>query len=434
LEDSNLQKTFIATLLCTVSLCAGQYDFDSLLAKTLQNSYKLKNQKLSVQIFKEELNTVQASGFGEVSLKEDFHRSNHAGMVFGDKLASRETTNSDFLIPGLNAPSARNNFDTAVEYSVPIFTGFKLSSLKNAVKNKIFAEESLLKLDEKSVILETLKAYNNAVSANAYVEAARKAKESVISIHKNTTLAYGQKVAAAIELKEAEYHLAKSEGAFIDAQKNAKIALAYLAYLSGANDIDTVGELKNIELKNEISKERDDIKASEFYAKSSADALAVEKSAFLPQVFAFAKYGFNDNTLSLSTNKDYYVAGFGLSWKLFDMGATNGKVEGARVFKQKSELALQNSKEYVKFEVTKESLNLESKKKELEQKVKAAELAEDIRQKYALMRKNGLTALSELLKKEAESFMANAELINAKTELINAKAQLKMALGQNIFE
>jgi outer membrane protein len=439
-------------MLCAISLSAGQYDFDSLLAKTLQNSYKLKNQKLSVEISKAELDSIVASEFGEVSFKEDFHRSNQAGMVFGDKLSSREASFRDFgfadflrasaagqdplpLTPNeLNSPKSRNNFDTAIEYQAQIFTGFKLSNLKNAVKNKISAEELLLKLDEKSVTLETLKAYNAAVSANAYVEAAKKANESVMSIYKNTTLAYKQKVVAAIELKEAEYHLIKSEGVLVEAQKNAKIALAYLTYLTGAADIDAVGDLKNIELGSETAQEREDIKASEFYIKSSINALAAQKSAYLPQVVGFAKYGFNDNILSLSSGKDYYVVGAGLSWKLFDMGATSSKVESARVLKQKNELALQNGKEYVRFEVTRESLNLESKKKELEQKAKASELAEEIRQKYALMRKNGLTALSELLKKEAESFMANAELINAKTELINAKAQLKMALGQNIFE
>jgi outer membrane protein len=447
-----LRKTFIATLLCVISLSAGEYDFDALLAKTLQNSHKLKTQKLSVQISKEELNSMTASEFGEVTFKEDFHRSNHAGMVFGDKLSSREASFRDFgfsdflrassagldplpLTPQeLNNPKPRNNFDTAVEYQALIFAGFKLDNLKNAAKNKISAEELLLRSDEKSVTLEMLKAYNAAVSANAYIEATKKAKESAVLIYKNTTLAYKQKVVATIELKEAEYHLVKSEGALIEAQKNAKIALAYLAYLSGATDVDFVGELKNIELKSEIVQEREDIKAGEFYVKSATDTLAAQKAAYLPQVVGFAKYGFNDNILSLSPGKDYYVVGAGLSWKLFDMGSTSAKVESARMLKQKSELMLQNGKEYAKFEIARDSLSLESKKKDLEQKAKAAELAEEIRQKYALLRKNGMTQLSELLKKEAESFMANAELINAKTELINAKAQLKIALGQNIFE
>ena len=43
-----------------------------------------------------------------------------------------------------------------------------------------------------------------------------------------------------------------------------------------------------------------------------------EKSAKYPMVGAHLEYGWNDNTLTLSSDKDYYLVAAGMNWNIFD--------------------------------------------------------------------------------------------------------------------
>ena len=64
----------------------------------------------------------------------------------------------------------------------------------------------------------------------------------------------------------------------------------------------------------------------------------------------------------------------------------------------------------------------------------AKALASNIFENYKIKYKNGLTSVSDLVKKEAEDSLSQAALIGATAAYLNAKAEYKYALGQGVKE
>ncbi|MEO1942584.1 MAG: TolC family protein, partial [Campylobacterales bacterium] len=140
------------------------------------------------------------------------------------------------------------------------------------------------------------------------------------------------------------------------------------------------------------------------------------------------EYGWNDNKLTLSKNRDYYLVAVGLKWNLVDL-ARSGKVEQAKV------KALQTAQYYT---AMRKGILVDVEKKYLDYKTKSAvintkevnrELAHKILEKYTYMYKQGMVSFPILLLKEAEARKADAELIKAEYDKAIAAAELKRAIG-----
>lgn len=122
-----------------------------------------------------------------------------------NKLSSREATFADFgfgdfcrrkppvkihsllLQMSSTIQKPRDNYESFVEYKFPIFAGFALSNQEAAAKKIEEAAKLFVAKDEKALAVETLRAYNNAVAAQKYLEAMRVSKKSVEMIVSNTS-------------------------------------------------------------------------------------------------------------------------------------------------------------------------------------------------------------------------------------------------------
>ena len=135
-------KIFFTLWAIQIFLYSYTIDFDKSLDKTLENNKGLKAKKLETE--KAQLSVEEASGYnyGNLVFNENISRTNHAGYVFGMKLASREAnfgafgfdqfiSQMDTITPtsptydggkkilatepnGLNYPGYRTNYETKV--------------------------------------------------------------------------------------------------------------------------------------------------------------------------------------------------------------------------------------------------------------------------------------------------------------------------------
>ena len=446
-----MHKIYLSLLLVSFAY-AQSVSFDKILETTIKNSKDLQKQKLNIESSKLDIENIDAVSYGKFSLSEEISRTNHAGYVFNYKLSSREASFKDFGFSqqseglnvqpkDLNYPEARNNFNTKLTYDIPLFTGFKLSNQKDILKLQKQANTIKYNLDVKELEFEVLKAYNSAVIAKDFVKALEKAKEA-ITFMKNGAIAFHKEgLVTKIDVNEAKVYESNINSQLLESKNNFQLALAYLSFLSSDESISDVEDLKNLyfkfpnekELYSQALENRDEVKMQNIQVNASKKNIDIAKAAYYPSVFSRLEYGYNDDTLTLSEDKDYYMAMVGITITLFDNTRSIEK-QKSQIEYQKANLNEEKLKDAIKLELKKAVLNLETKEKILLEKIEAKNLASDILEQAKLQYKNQLISMTTLLQQEANYRKNEALLIEARYEKSLALASLNLVLGKNIKE
>ena len=446
-----MHKIYLSLILVSFAY-AQSVSFDKILETTIKNSKDLQEQKLNIDSSKLDIANVDSLSYGKLSLSEEMSRTNNAGYVFSYKLASREASFRDFGFTqqsedidvqptDLNYPEDRNNFNTKLTYDIPLFTGFKLSNQKDILKLQEKANNIKYNLDVKELEFEVLKAYNSAVVAKDFIKALEKAKEAIVFMRNAAMAFHKEGLVTKIDVNEAKVYEANINSQLLESKNNFQLALAYLSFLSSDETITDVQELKNLyfkfpnekELYTQALENRDEVKMQDIQVNASKKNIDIAKASYYPTVFSRLEYGYNDNTLTVDTDKDYYMAMVGISITLFDNTRSIEK-QKSQIEYQKASLNQEKLKDAIKLELKKAMLNLETKEKVLEEKIEAKTLANDILEQAELQYKNRLISMTTLLQQEANFRKNEALLIQAKYEKSLALASLNLVLGKNIKE
>ena len=446
-----MHKIYLSLLLVSFAY-AQSVSFDKILETTIKNSKDLQKQKLNIESSKLDIENIDAVSYGKFSLSEEISRTNHAGYVFNYKLSSREASFKDFGFSqqseglnvqpkDLNYPEARNNFNTKLTYDIPLFTGFKLSNQKDILKLQKQANTIKYNLDVKELEFEVLKAYNSAVIAKDFIKALEKAKEAITFMRNGAIAFHKERLVTKIDVNEAKVYESNINSQLLESKNNFQLALAYLSFLSSDESISDVEDLKNLyfkfpnekELYSQALENRDEVKMQNIQVNASKKNIDIAKAAYYPSVFSRLEYGYNDDTLTLSEDKDYYMAMVGITITLFDNTRSIEK-QKSQIEYQKANLNEEKLKDAIKLELKKAMLNLETKEKILEEKIEAKNLASDILEQAKLQYKNQLISMTTLLQQEANYRKNEALLIEARYEKSLALASLNLVLGKNIKE
>lgn len=426
--------------------------YEDALNLTMKNNKKLKSSKLDLESSKLEIEKVKALSYGQLNLSHEMSRTNHPGYVFNSKLSSREASFNDFgadkfgtiadlnVIPeNLNNPDARNNYNTKVTYDIPLFTGFKLQNQEEVLKVMHKAQNLKVNLDMKSLQLEVLKAYNSAVVAKEFLKASKKAKEAVSLFVNSANEFYKEGLVTKIDTKQARVQELNVQSKVIEASNNFDLALAYLRFLTSNEKIKDVKLLKQFTILktqiNDLHKSaldyRDDLKILESSKDGMKKNIDLNKASYYPNIYSHLEYGFNDDSITFDSQKDYYLGMIGIKYTLFD-NSRDKDLQKSKIEFNKAILNLNQLKDGIKLEVQKAKLNLNAKNEIFKEKEEAKDLAFEILEQSKLMYKNQLTSMTDLLKQEASYRENEASLIMAKYEKSLAQAILKLAIGQDL--
>ena len=455
-------QTIFISLLIPIFLFGHSIDFNNALEKTIQNNKNLKAKQKEIDMANLDLKTAEGLNYGELIFSENILKTNHAGHVFGLKLASREASFADFgfneflALSGagasgskilatqpenLNFPEDRTNYETKVTYSLPIFTGFKLDSAKKMAKLQLLAKKALYSFDEKKLKLELVKSYNGVVAAKEFIKAAKKAKEATTSFVYFAHELYKEGLVTNIDFKQAKVHDMGVDSKIVEATNRFKLALAYLRFLTNDSTITDVENFQIISienkpleiLKNEVLNMREDYKWMELNTKTLKSKIDFEKSSLFPTVGAQLEYGFNNDTFNdFDNDHDYYMAAVGISYKIFDGMVAKNKTQKAKLQYKQAIDYFEYMKDGILLEVEKSYYTMKSKNKILLQKQKAQKLAAEVLEQSRQMYENQLINMNELLTQQANEQKANAEAILAKYDAVLANATLKISLGKDI--
>jgi len=134
---------FLLLFSSLVCMAAEPLSLSQALERVRQNNLELSIASLDEEISRLEHTIAEGQSWGTLDLTQTALRSNDALSVFGFKLQSREATFGDFgfsqfdtsnpnvlhVMPSdLNEPKSRNHFQTALEYTIPLYTGGKIEA------------------------------------------------------------------------------------------------------------------------------------------------------------------------------------------------------------------------------------------------------------------------------------------------------------------
>jgi outer membrane protein TolC len=421
-----MKKLLILGIILSINLLASTVSFEEALEDAFNNNNELKAKKLDTDMAKQDFAKAKSYDGGRLYFEENAFRTN------SDSDAAKyyaHATGKDHV----------DTYITRFVYEFPIFTGFKIKYAKKITELQIKAKKFKFQRDKNKLAVEILKAYNGAVAAKYFIKALRSAKKTTSSFVKMTKNMYRQGLVVSTDVYSAQKQDSDINSKIIDAKGRYLLAIAYLRFLTGNNDITDVRDFKVIIppsadlgiLQQEALKYRNDVKYMQKNVSTMKNKVKMDESVLYPEIGAHLEFGWNTDKPKLTKNKDYYIVGGRVKFYFFNAGDKQN-IEKSKISYHQTGLYYLHMKNGIKLEVEQKYLKLKTATALIKTKLKNEKLATLILNKYKSMYRSGLINISILLLKEAEKERADAELIKAKYDQAIAAAELELAIGKNI--
>ncbi len=466
-------KYIMIFMIATTVSYSKKVTFTEALDLTIKNNKELKAKSYETQKARQTLKEAEGYDYGRLDFAYNISRTNHAGYVFGAKLASREATFGDFgfgdfidsmgglMNPAtaaqtksdllahqpdrLNNPDARNNFEGKLTYDVPIYTGGKLKSAKTMAKLQISAKSNQLKYDKKKIGIEVLKAYNGAVTAKEFIKMLQKSVKTTNRFVRTSQRLYKNQLARVIDVKQSQMARQTIKGQLSDARSKFDIAIAYLRFLTDDETIDDVGVLvfydqkppPLLQLQQDAMTNRDDYKSMQLNTQTMKEKVSFDDASSYPMVGAHIEYGLNDDEPTADVEKDYYLGAVGLKYTIFDGQISSINKQKAQIDYLKTKTYYEYMKSGIGLEVQKNYLDFRANQTQMSNKTKVKNMAKDILNRTENIYKNNLdfrTNMMFLLMQFENSLKAQAAVIQAKYEQTILYAKLQVSSGNSLGE
>ena len=451
-------KMISSLLAVSLSLFGAQFQSDDGL--TLDEAIEiLKEDNLEIKAAQYELQSTQAKtgqasamNWGSLDLILNAANSDDAGNVFGFKLTSRKAKMNDFgftndllntIMGGsfdpayqpdeLNNPESTNFFQTKLEYTLPIYTGGKISGYTD-ISRSMEKMQGLEK--EKTVntkIYETRKAFYDMALLEQAIKNLSTIDENIKRLEATTQSMINEGYAKRIDLLEVQAKRSNVERKLHEMKANEDLLYHYLSFLLNR-------EIKHItvpesEVKasafstEQILNRNIDIKQAKTGLEMRRRMVDVSQSDYLPTIGLKA-----DVQSSAIDLNDYdmidngsYTAGVQLRWNLFSGGADSNKVQEAKVNALKTETQAELAKKGIALQVDKIRTEIESLDYEIVSLTKELELSTEIYKNYEERYHEQLASMNDLIIKQSmqiEKVLSLLEVKNKRNERVFALEKL----------
>ncbi len=467
-------KRIIVLSALPIILMARTISFNEALNLAENNNKELLAKQRDIELAKERIKEPDAYKKGKLVFNENISRTNHAGYVFGMKLASREANFgdfgfSDFLNPlgtaiygasqgnppsdmsgilnkepnDLNYPDARNNFESKFVFEIPIFTGYKLENAKTMALLQLKAKQAKLSHDRKALGLEVIKAYNGAVTAKKFIALTKEAAK-IAKRFQNTALdMYNKGISRMVDVNQAGMAAYSIKTKTKEAKTQFRLAIAYLKFLTDDKSITDVKGFINPKIPSKNLKtlqenamvNRDDLKWMKKNVETMKTKIAYDSADEYPSIGAHVEYGMNDNKFTVNTKKDYYLVAFGLKKTLYNAGLTKIAKQKAKIEHLKALQYEEYMRDGIKLQVEKNYLEYKTQLKTLVEKKKTVKMAKSILDETEDIFKNNLqyrTNMMYLLLSLGKYIEARADVITSNYKKSISAASLKLSIGNSL--
>ena len=341
-----------------------------------------------------------------------------------------------------------NNYQLKLSLQQPLFTGFRLSSLKSAAENNFEAANFEYESSINDYALKIQEAFWNFYNAQRITELVGKQLTSLNNNVADTKNFLDNGLVSLNDLLKLQVQQSNTELKLIEAKNSLDLARMNFNRVIGialssdtkiiTPDIDS--ELISYnpgEIITEAKANRNELKALNKKVAATDEGITSATSTWFPNIYLFGDiYYANPNQRiqpAMDQFDDTWNVGLSLNWDLWDWGLTSSKSTQAEQLKIQTEASLAQLIEAIEIEVYQAYLNYNKSKDIIIVSQKAVEQAEEnyriTKEKYDVQ----LATSSELVDANVYLLQAQTTLTNSLVDFELAKVKLEKAIGRRIY-
>ena len=233
-----------------------------------------------------------------------------------------------------------DNYTMKVSLQQPLFTGFKLSSLKSAAENNYNATSLEYDKDVNEYAFKIHSAFWNYYKSKLLKSLLEETLDQTAKHLEDTKNFFNNQLVTKNDLLKLEVQYSNIKLQLIDAEDNRNIARINFNKVLGIDlsavtdiateEINVLADEYDIEtITNEACSNRKEIQSLEYRIKSSEDAVTAANSNWFPSIFLFGDYYYNKpNQRYLPVKNEFndsWDVGVTLSWDIWNWGYTSSQ-------------------------------------------------------------------------------------------------------------
>ena len=173
--------------------------------------------------------------------------------------------------------------------------------------------------------------------------------------------------------------------------------------------------------------ENPEIRAAEQAVEKARAGVSASKTAYIPDVTAFARHSYQDGVPFLV--KNFATVGINLNYTLWDFGKRRAAVRERSTQLAEAEENLSRLREQVAVEVERSYNKMERTKSMVEVATQVAKLRQESERLTTDQSRQGVVLVSDVRHASAASYKAKADLLQASLGYLLAHAELERTLG-----
>ncbi len=439
-----MKKIFVILLILSTNILAQQQKL------TLSQSLEigLKNSKdLKISHAKLISSEAQVTAANSQLLPQLFFTANYT------RLSSVPPFEVTLNLPGFNktfvvSPVFLDNYNLKLTLQQPLFTGFRLISLKNAADLNYDASKSDLNKDMNDAAWKIQNAFWNYYKAQLNVNVISENLSQMKQHLDDTKNFLANGLATKNDLLKLEVQYSNTKLQKIDADNQLDIARAAFNQAIGlpledSTSIDTkeisveASELNYQNLLAEANTNRNELKSLQYRLDASNDQLKAAESLWYPSVYLSGDYMYNKPNQryvpSVDLFKDTWDVGVTLTWTLWNWGYNSSQTTIAQQNKVQTETSLSQLKDAIGIEVYQDYLTYKRAYDKVEvSKLGVTQAEENYRS--TLEKYNTQTASStDLIDAEVSLLAAKTNYNNSLVDYELSKVLLDKSVGKKIY-
>ena len=375
-----------------------------------------------------------------VNFSETATRGNDPVYVFGSRLRQQRFTEADFALNQLNNPLPFGNFATRFGGAWNLFDSF--ASWHGLTRSRIMSEAAKQQLNrtDQEVVFHVVESYDQALLAAKESDVAEQSVKTAQAIVERSQVRVESGLVVESDLLTAKVRLASRQQEAIRARNNLALARAQLNTAMGVpvessfNLTQALTEpqfpaLSLPELEARAVATRPDLKRIAAQQDAQRQSVSIAKSAFGPQLNAFAGWEMDNPTFLAGGGGNNWVGGLELKIDLFDGGAKRAELSRQRALEEKGVAMKQAATDGVRLEVRRAYYDVDASRQQVEVARASIAQAQDSLRINQDRYETGLTTITDLLGAEDAARRSQTDYWDAVYRLRIAYASLELADG-----
>lgn len=341
-----------------------------------------------------------------------------------------------------------DNYTMKVSLHQPLFTGFKLLSLKSAAENNYTATSLEYDKDINEYAFKIHTAFWNFYKSKQVKSLLEETLDQITRHLEDTKNFYDNNLVTKNDLLKLEVQYSNIRLKLIDAENNCNITrinfnrilgigLSQNSNIESDEIVPLVDEFDINTITNEAYNNRKEIQSLEYRVKSSEEMVTAANSTWFPSIYLFGDYYYNNPNQRYLPVKDEFNdswdVGVTLSWDIWNWGYTSSQSTQAEQNLVQAQTSLSQLKDFIKIEVYRSYLNYNSSIEKVTVSRKSVEQAEE---NYRIMQDKynyQLANSTDLIDAETSLLQAKTNLNNSLVDYQLAKVVLEKAIGRKIY-